>query len=498
LLAAAAVLMVAMLASAVVASPAQAGVSYVGRVASAKASNNTSLALKCKHAVAAGDAVMVSLMLGGSGTGPVTATDAAGNTYGVDVDRADGAGNRLLLLSSRNVARLASGATITINFPRAASSAAAGDEFAGIAGLDQIASSSGQTTAFSSGTATTTASGELLVGVAGTVSGGAATWASGWSATSTVGSGALRLGPAWRVAGAAGPYEASGTAGGPWIADMATYKAAPPPEKPPAAALTMTPSSGAPPLNVKADASGSTDTDSTPISSYTFDFGDGSAPVGPQSGATATHTYSGTGTFTAEVTVTDTAGLSSTATATVVVTSGGTSGVAVYAGYYDTHHTSYPQAKPSPWQGSSNTVFAGKPDSSSGGWDTSGVRIDNLTGSSLSSVTVTVDIGTHHFALWSGQSVPAGYSLIVAQTALENFDGSDTNSAGCYGCDPALCDTNVFAVVPVVHVTTGGVTTNYKDPQQILNTHGVDSAGCPDTGGTRNDESEVWSQLAPG
>jgi hypothetical protein len=182
----------------------------------------------------------------------------------------------------------------------------------------------------------------------------------------------------------------------------------------------------------------------------------------------------------------------------VVVSSSGGSGVAVYAGYYDTHHDSHLQPKPSPWQGSANTVFVGKPDSSSGGWDTSAVRIDNLTGTSLSAVTVSVDIGSHHYALWSAQTVPAGNSLVVAQTALENFDGSDTNSAGCYGCDPALCVTTVFNVVPVVHVTANGTTTNYPDRGQILNTHGVDSAGCPDTGGTRNDESEVWGQLAPG
>jgi hypothetical protein len=144
-------------------------------------------------------------------------------------------------------------------------------------------------------------------------------------------------------------------------------------------------------------------------------------------------------------------------------------------------------------------VFAGKSDTSSGGWDTSAVRVDNLTGATLSSVGVTVDIGSKTFALWTAQSVPAGASLIVAQTGLENFDGSDRNAAGCFGCDPSLCLTNVFSTVfPVVHVTVNGVTTNYKDSTQILNTRGVDSAGCPDTGGTRNDESEVWGPISSG
>jgi parallel beta-helix repeat protein len=88
-------------------------------------------------------------------------------------------------------------------------------------------------------------------------------------------------------------------------------------DAPPSAALSVTPSSGTAPLEVTADASGSTDTDATPIASYTFDFGDGSTVVGPKAGATATHTYTTAGTYTVTVTVTDTADLSSTATARV-------------------------------------------------------------------------------------------------------------------------------------------------------------------------------------
>ncbi len=53
-------------------------------------------------------------------------------------------------------------------------------------------------------------------------------------------------------------------------------------DAPPSAALSVTPSSGTAPLQVTADASGSTDTDATPIDSYRFDFGDGSAAVGPR------------------------------------------------------------------------------------------------------------------------------------------------------------------------------------------------------------------------
>jgi parallel beta-helix repeat protein len=90
-----------------------------------------------------------------------------------------------------------------------------------------------------------------------------------------------------------------------------------PSDAPPSAVLSVTPSSGTAPLEVTADASGSTDTDATPIASYTFDFGDGSAVIGPKAGAAATHAYTTAGTYTVAVTVTDTAGLSSTATTQV-------------------------------------------------------------------------------------------------------------------------------------------------------------------------------------
>src|SRR6202042_3536735 len=51
----------------------------------------------------------------------------------------------------------------------------------------------------------------------------------------------------------------------------------------PTAALSVSPASGTAPLQVTADASGST-AGSSPISSYSFNFGDGTT-VGPQTGA---------------------------------------------------------------------------------------------------------------------------------------------------------------------------------------------------------------------
>jgi PKD repeat protein len=92
-------------------------------------------------------------------------------------------------------------------------------------------------------------------------------------------------------------------------------------DAPPVAALTVTPNSGTVPLAVNADASQSTDNDLTPISTYTFNFGDGTV-IGPQSAANAGHTYTTIGHFTVTVTVTDTGGLRSSTSQPVSVSSG--------------------------------------------------------------------------------------------------------------------------------------------------------------------------------
>jgi PKD repeat protein len=92
----------------------------------------------------------------------------------------------------------------------------------------------------------------------------------------------------------------------------------PAPDLAPVAVLTLSVTSGPAPLTVVADASGSTDTDQTPIAKVIFNFGDGTV-VTAQSGMTATHTYSSPGTYTVAVAVIDTAHLSTTVSATVTV-----------------------------------------------------------------------------------------------------------------------------------------------------------------------------------
>ena len=195
------------------------------------------------------------------------------------------------------------------------------------------------------------------------------------------------------------------------------------------------------------------------------------------------------------VTVTDTAQLPATATAPVNVTAANSNPIRVSAGYYDTHHPGLPQPKPSPWLGAPGVVFVGTPDSSSGGWDTSAVKIDNLTNAPLTGVVVSVTIGGRKCTLWGTNWIPVGGSLILAQTGFENFDGSDHHTAGRPGGDPNLCNTAIDHSVPTITITIGSSSTTYHDTALVLSTGGVDRAGCPYTG-RRNDESEAW-QIVP-
>jgi PKD repeat protein len=78
-------------------------------------------------------------------------------------------------------------------------------------------------------------------------------------------------------------------------------------DTPPTAVLKASPLSGNFPLTVNFDGSGSSDIDGDKIASYTFNFGDGSAPV-TQPGPTTSHTYSSCGNYVATLTVTDSRG----------------------------------------------------------------------------------------------------------------------------------------------------------------------------------------------
>jgi len=87
-----------------------------------------------------------------------------------------------------------------------------------------------------------------------------------------------------------------------------------PPNKPPVAMLSVTPTSGIAALTVTASSTGSSDPDGT-IASTKIDFGDGTI----LSAASGTHVYSAAGSFTVRTTVTDNAGATTSASSIVSV-----------------------------------------------------------------------------------------------------------------------------------------------------------------------------------
>jgi PKD repeat protein len=80
------------------------------------------------------------------------------------------------------------------------------------------------------------------------------------------------------------------------------------------AAATASPTSGAVPLLVSFDGRGSSDPDGT-ISTFAWNFGDGTTGTGP----TMNHTYTTTGVFVATLTVTDNSGATAWATREILV-----------------------------------------------------------------------------------------------------------------------------------------------------------------------------------
>jgi hypothetical protein len=154
--------------------------------------------------------------------------------------------------------------------------------------------------------------------------------------------------------------------------------------------------------------------------------------------------------------------------------------LSIYVGYADGLRPGG-SAFPFPWQGSAGVTFVGGCT-----FDAGALRFDNSGDTPITFDKVTVDLGTPpgapHFDLWGPNPlvVPAHQILILTQTGCYNFDTSDFSNAGCGGNNN---------VVPLVNVTRSGVTTTFKDTNQVLNTSGFDLA-C------KGNESTPWTRIA--
>ena len=163
----------------------------------------------------------------------------------------------------------------------------------------------------------------------------------------------------------------------------------------PVASFTASPNSGPAPLTVNLDASASTDSDGT-ITSYEWDFGDGSAG----SGTTANHTYTAIGDYMVTLVVTDNEGAMGTVAQTITVHDPNAvavsfqDGVAPEASYSGTSDTQIKSDEP-------NTIFG-------------------------SSAELVVSGSPNQAVLlkWNLSSVPTGSTVSSARIAIEALDAS--------------------------------------------------------------------------
>jgi parallel beta-helix repeat protein len=175
--------------------------------------------------VPVGELAVVTLHLTGStGTAPVTASDARGNSYNVAADVADGQGGRLVVLYGRMATALDVNDKITASFPSAAGYRMIADRLHDVTRADVAASASGSTAAFSSGTVQTGSAPEILFGVVALTSGSAAPgWDPGWTALAPYAVGSSYVGRAWRVPTSPTSASASGSTTGRWLASVVAF-----------------------------------------------------------------------------------------------------------------------------------------------------------------------------------------------------------------------------------------------------------------------------------
>src|SRR5437773_9096337 len=224
------------------ASEARASIAFVRNIGTNTGRNGgttITITLAAGVSVGAGDSIIVSFV-GPDLSGTYSATDSAGNSYGVNASGARAGTVRTVVLSAHNVNALASGNTITVTFPSTSNRrAVTADEFSGLAKtgtFDQSHTGNGSSTAPDSGfTATTAQAAELLLGAIGVAGSASDTFTAGndghggtYTALTRVNSGGniFYINPEYEIVAATNTYKATATiTSASWAADIATYKA---------------------------------------------------------------------------------------------------------------------------------------------------------------------------------------------------------------------------------------------------------------------------------
>ncbi|MFH9353392.1 helix-turn-helix domain-containing protein [Kitasatospora sp. NPDC017646] len=186
------------------AGPGASPPSWVARSASGqREASSTEFTLPVLAPVTRGDALVVSMLLTDTCSGPVKVTDSRGDRFQLLGDVTDSRRHRVVLLAAFGASALTTADSIRAGYPRAGEYQVAVDEFRGVSALRAFSPASGEAggTAFTTvNTTTTCAPGDLLVGTVGSTGGTAPEFGTGWTPLPVLQLSSYRLTTAHRLA----------------------------------------------------------------------------------------------------------------------------------------------------------------------------------------------------------------------------------------------------------------------------------------------------------
>lgn len=198
-------------------------VRYVGRAGSdAQILSSTAVDVPIDTPVSAGDTVVVSLGLTGTGPGTVTVTDTAGNTYTKVGDVVDTYWHRTMIYVAFGVKPLKTADRINATYPRSSKYHIAVDEFRGVT---SVAASAGDSNVYEQNSTSFTTSktqlwcrsGDLLIAALATNSTGTAPkFSTGWQTLPILKLSSYRLTTAYEFVTGDGKCAATGLTRGQW------------------------------------------------------------------------------------------------------------------------------------------------------------------------------------------------------------------------------------------------------------------------------------------
>ncbi|GAA2151022.1 hypothetical protein GCM10009760_46010 [Kitasatospora kazusensis] len=210
-------------------SSADGRIGYVARTADDFQILGTSgVDLAVLHPVAAGDALVVSMMLTSTSAGPVKVTDTAGNGYSLVGDVVDAYWHRTMVFAAFHAKPLNTADRISFGYPKSSKYQIAVDEFQGLTAAGPQATASSVYDHNSTGFSTSAhplacAPDDLLLSAVGTNSGPAPIFASGWQTLPVLKLSSYRLTTAYRFVTSAEKCAATGTTTAQWEATALTF-----------------------------------------------------------------------------------------------------------------------------------------------------------------------------------------------------------------------------------------------------------------------------------